>query len=169
MPVETPELAAAVQLAQFAHREQTEFAGNPYTDHLNRVCVLLINKWPSLLFDKYIMCIAILHDTIEDTDVTEFQLQQEFGTVVARTVAVLSRDKERVTYQDFIHSIVVSGNLRALMVKWANVKDHLRLDDTNNEYHKNHPGMLQRYNAALVILEDEITRRKDEIETLIAF
>ena len=47
----------------------------------------------SLTDDEEVLAAAVLHDTVEDTDVTKAQLECEFGRRVAELVAAESEDK----------------------------------------------------------------------------
>lgn len=60
-------LAKAYEFASFKHRNQTRKNGNktPYINHPIEVCRILTDCDIS---DVNILCGAILHDTIEDTD-----------------------------------------------------------------------------------------------------
>ena len=55
--------------------------------------------------DEEIISAAILHDTIEDTDVTYEDLKQEFGTRVADLVAAESEDKSKTWIERKGHTL----------------------------------------------------------------
>ena len=59
----------------------------------------------TLTFDEEIISAAILHDTIEDTDVTYEDLKQEFGTRVADLVAAESEDKSKTWIERKGHTL----------------------------------------------------------------
>lgn len=91
---------AAWHFATLAHGDQTykrpqEGQEFPYINHLASVAMevsLALSKSPeSYDADLAIQC-ALLHDTIEDTDITETQVTASFGTAVANGVMALSKN-----------------------------------------------------------------------------
>ena len=72
----------AFNLAQDAHEGQYRASGRPYITHPCVVCDILID----LGFDVATLCAALLHDTVEDTYVTDAQLREEFGEEIANLV-----------------------------------------------------------------------------------
>lgn len=67
-------------------RQKRKYTGNSYTDHLAEVAGITA----SVLLDEQAIAIAWLHDTIEDTDVTEGELLKKFGVRVTEGVMALS-------------------------------------------------------------------------------
>ncbi len=85
----------AYRFAAEAHRGQT-YPGTdlPYLMHLSFVAMEVmaaLTVEPGHDGTLAVQC-ALLHDTIEDTDVTHEQVVQAFGTSVARSVLALSKD-----------------------------------------------------------------------------
>ena len=74
-PNDTAIILRAFKLAQDAHEGQYRASGRPYITHPCVVCDILID----LGFDVATLCAALLHDTVEDTYVTDQQLREEFG------------------------------------------------------------------------------------------
>ena len=72
----------ASQLALRAHDGQTRASGKPYFEHVQAVAGLLAD----LGFDSETIAAAILHDVVEDTDVTLEVIRQQFGKDIARLV-----------------------------------------------------------------------------------
>lgn len=66
--------------------------------------------------------IALLHDVLEDTDATYDELKKEFGTDIAHTVLVLTREKEEA-YEDYIARVKTNND--AVAVKIADIADNL--------------------------------------------
>ena len=79
--------------------------------------------------DPIVLCAALLHDTIEDTETTEGELRQLFGDKVASIVLEVTDDKalpkEMRKRLQIEHAHTLSGE--AQLVKWAdkicNLKD----------------------------------------------
>lgn len=79
------ELGKALMFAQKAHAGQLDKGGNPYIFHVARVADRVESEEGKI--------VALLHDTIEDTDVTFEDLLIEFGASVAYAVFALTRKK----------------------------------------------------------------------------
>ena len=78
-------LNRAYVYAMQKHGTQKRDSGDPYFSHPLEVAAILTD----LRVDDATIVIALLHDTIEDTDVTYEDLKQEFGTRVADLVAAV--------------------------------------------------------------------------------
>jgi len=76
----------AITLATNAHRGQ-EYGGGDYTKHLRDVAMFLGSHG---FGEDYWQVAAWLHDTVEDTDVTIEQIEQEFGVTVAHLVEAVT-------------------------------------------------------------------------------
>lgn len=77
---------AAAEFAAFKHREQRRkgMRGSPYINHSLAAASMLAQQGG--VDDVDVLAAAILHDTIEDTDTTEMELEREFGRAVASIV-----------------------------------------------------------------------------------
>lgn len=129
----------AKEIADKAHRDQVDKNGKPYIEHIYRVANRL-----EYLEDKMI---AFLHDTIEDTDVTEKDLRKEFPEFVVEAVKSLTRNKEQETYEEFIKRAAL--NDMAVKVKVADIKDNYE-----RKMLEPRPDLKKRYREALEFLED---------------
>lgn len=77
----------ALCFADEAHSGQMrDFSGEPYIEHPKRVAEIVSEAG---MDDEHII-IALLHDTIEDTDVTSEQIHKQFGTTVGVGVDYLT-------------------------------------------------------------------------------
>ncbi len=83
-------LLNTVSFATEAHKHQQRKSGGAYIGHPVRMATALANAGVS---DILPLQIALLHDTIEDTDTTYEDLKQNFGQEVADGVVELSDDK----------------------------------------------------------------------------
>ena len=79
MPYDVERIADAYGLACEAHRGQLRLSGDPYVTHPVEVAVILID----LGLDTDSLIAALLHDVVEDTEVTLEQIQKKFGPDVA--------------------------------------------------------------------------------------
>ena len=81
-PAELARLNDACALSEAAHAGQTRASGEPYVRHVLAVASILAE----LHLDTDTLIAAVLHDTVEDTDVTLDDLRDRFGDDVARLV-----------------------------------------------------------------------------------
>ncbi len=81
----------AYQLADYLHRDAKRDSGEPYIIHpLNVAYILVLRK-----ADVDTICAALLHDTIEDTDILKEELAKEFNNTIAELVDGVSKLKGR--------------------------------------------------------------------------
>ena len=126
----------AFQYAYDGHAGQNRKSGEPYITHPLHVAIYLSD----LNFDKETIAAALLHDLIEDTDVTYNDLKKIFGEEVADIVdGVTKLDKIKYNSNeeakaDAIRKMVIamSKDIRVLILKLA---DRLHNIETI-EYHK---------------------------------
>ena len=98
-----------LQLALHAHKGQKDLDGNPVILHIMAVGAAGKNEVEQK--------VGILHDIIEDTDVTREDLRKSgVDEEVIRAVDLLTH-RNTDTYEDYIKNIVESGNRTAMMVK----------------------------------------------------
>ncbi len=108
-------LEKAITIAVTAHRGQRDKAGQPYILHPLR----LMQKCST----EAEMIVAVLHDVIEDTDVTTDHLEREgFDTEVIQALRCLTKTKGE-HYPDFIER--VSKNQLARRVKILDLTDNM--------------------------------------------
>ena len=86
----------AMNLAYHAHHGQFDKGGVPYIFHPIHLA--------EQMDDEISTCVALLHDTVEDTAVTLEQLAQEFPKEVVDAVALLTH-ADGVEYFDYVRSI----------------------------------------------------------------
>ena len=65
----------AYEFAKAHHGDQLRKSGEPYIVHPVQVAYILA----TLSLDDSTICAALLHDTVEDTDITKQDLVQEFS------------------------------------------------------------------------------------------
>src|SRR5215831_12064375 len=86
-------ILAAAGFAAKVHAGQKRkgLAGEPYVNHLIEVAELIAGSSDEL--DANLVMAGLLHDTIEDSDVTAHELEQRFGADVAGLVVEATDDK----------------------------------------------------------------------------
>ena len=96
MTVQESQLGAFVRAVAFAaekhrHQRRKDADASPYINHpISLASVLAIEGGIS---DPTVLCAAVLHDTIEDTQTTAEELESIFGPVVASIVLEVTDDK----------------------------------------------------------------------------
>lgn len=107
----------AVNLVTEKFIDKKDKAGKPYLDHLYAVAGDFANN-PKLFI------IAILHDVIEDTDVTKEDLSRYFGEEIANVVDLLTH-KENEPYKAYIERIGTDSE--ATRVKMSDLRHNMSL------------------------------------------
>lgn len=114
----------AMKIAYRAHHGQTDKGGIPYIFHPYHLA--------EQMTDEYTACVALLHDVVEDTDVTLEQLAEIFPKEVVEAVALMTHNDD-TPYLDYVARI--ASNPIAKAVKLADLlhnSDKTRLEDQGN-------------------------------------
>jgi guanosine-3',5'-bis(diphosphate) 3'-pyrophosphohydrolase len=123
-------VSAAYELAERAHRGMRRKSGEPYIIHPLAVTALLAE----MRLDADALIAGLLHDTVEDTDVTFDQLEQEFGATVRRIVegeTKISKLAVRVYADEQAENLrqmllAMIGDVRIILVKLADRLHNMR-------------------------------------------
>ncbi|HDR2377123.1 TPA: hypothetical protein QCH88_004370 [Enterobacter asburiae] len=116
IPVLTPaqELALAIKIAAEGHLNQRDKGGNPYILHPLKVMHYLKTD------DFQLMAIGVLHDVLEDTDITASDLViMGFSTRVVDGTVDLTKVSGQ-TEEEYVNGIV--KNYDAILVKLADLR-----------------------------------------------
>lgn len=116
--------AQSLTMEKFYHK--TDKAGKPYLYHLHKVATMSFYmgwKFAPLVEDKpdfAMKCFltGLLHDIVEDTDVTVETLSEYFDAEVVKAVSLVTRLKGE-PYEDYFENVLSSDNLIALIVKYC--------------------------------------------------
>lgn len=87
-------------------------------------------------FADFVYAVAILHDIIEDSDVTVKQIDDIFGNIafegktIGECVNCLTHDKEKETYEEYIIRVKNNNHAVVYLVKLADMKDHFMQTET---------------------------------------
>lgn len=131
-----------ITIMKAAHDGQTDKSGNPYYMHPLWVMGHLGDV------PDYVKVAALLHDTLEDTHLTEKDLAARGIEKRSIDIIVTVTRKKEETYRDFINRIATSGNEWAIRVKLA--------DNAHNLSRPLPPemeGLHRRYRLARAVLE----------------
>ncbi|MEU6081709.1 HD domain-containing protein [Streptomyces sp. NPDC047108] len=121
-------LRRAYVLAESSHRGQMRKSGEPYITHPLAVTLILAE----LGAETTTLTASLLHDTVEDTDVTLDQVREEFGDGVGYLVDGVTK-LEKVDYgaaaepETFRKMLVATGNdVRVMSIKLADRLHNMR-------------------------------------------
>ena len=140
--VYTPLTSRAMRLAYEAHHGQTDKNGIPYIFHPIHLA--------ESMDDETSTCVALLHDTVEDTAVTLEDLAAQFPAEVVNAVRLLTHGED-VDYFDYVRAI--KQDPIAVKVKLADLRhngDPNRICNQGNQERRR-----AKYAAARAILEAE--------------
>lgn len=134
----------AMQFAMEAHSGAVRKGSTkPYILHPIEVLQIL----SSMNADTNLMVAGLLHDTVEDTDVTMLDIYDQFGTDVAALVSSHTEDKRRTWYMRKLNTYhhVSSAPLREKMLVLADKVANLR--NTYADYKTIGDELWTRFNA----------------------
>jgi GTP pyrophosphokinase len=89
-------LEHAVSTVQRAHQHQQRASGEPYVNHLLAVVEIL----DGLHLDHETLTAALLHDVVEDTDVTLKDIEKEFSPAIVRLVDGVTKMERISEFQE---------------------------------------------------------------------
>ena len=134
----------AIETAAKAHDGQVDKAGQPYIYHPLRVMLYAQG-------DERVKCAAVLHDVMEDSDMTETDLIKiGFGEDIITALKLLTRE-EGQDYFDYVRAL--KKNSIAKAVKLADLKDNMDMsrikEPTERDFLR-----LEKYKKAKALLEE---------------
>ena len=121
-------ISGAYALAEEAHRPQKRKSGLPYILHPLAVALIVVEEMRQT--DPAIVCAALLHDVVEDTDHTIEEIRSLFGDDVATLVAAVTKpNKQQVdNFQHILGS--VNKDVRVLILKLSDRLHNMRTLDS---------------------------------------
>ena len=142
----TPLTIRAMSMAYDAHHGQLDKSGVPYVLHPLHLA--------EQMDDEISCCAALLHDVVEDTDITPEQLAKAFPAEVVEAVRLLTHDPD-TDYFDCVRAM--KGNPIAVKVKLADLAHNMDASRfAGVEVPKERIGYFRdKYTKALAILLEE--------------
>ena len=126
-------LVRAYKFSDVAHAGQVRHSGEPYVSH----CIEVARILADLQLDTTTVASGLLHDIVEDTDITVEDVAREFGTEIAEIVDGLtkianlplsSREERQVeNYRKLLLSI--AKDARVILIKLADRLHNMRTLD----------------------------------------
>lgn len=131
----------ALKISFNAHKNQVDKSGMPYVYHPFHLA--------EQMDDEYSTCVALLHDVVEDTNISIDDLKSEgFPIEVINAIELMTHD-DSVPYLDYVKTI--KTNPIASKVKLADLKhnsDLSRLDVVDNKTLER----VEKYKKAINVL-----------------
>ncbi len=120
----------AYDIAKEKHGNQFRMSGEPYIIHPMYVAYIVAN----LGLDDEAVCAALLHDIVEDTDLTHEDLIREFGETIANMVAGVTKLKsirftsvEESQAENYRKMFLAMGkDIRVILIKLADRLHNMR-------------------------------------------
>ena len=142
----------AIRAAAVLHHHETRKGSMPYpyVTHLYSVAMMLADYTT----DEDVIVAGLLHDTIEDTDYTLAELEEDFGGRVAEIVNVLSEPKmvngQKIAWAErkkIYAKQLKAGPVEAIMIAAADKTHNFRT--SVEEYYDDHNRFLQDFGKNL--------------------
>ena len=130
-PYDLEKIIAAYEVANEAHSGVKRSSGEPYITHPIAVACILLE----FCMDTDTICAALLHDVVEDTDVTLDTLKRRFGDDVANLVdgvtkigqVPLNNTKEEQQAENIRKILIaMSKDIRVIIIKLADRLHNMR-------------------------------------------
>ncbi len=123
-------IAKAYQFGEVAHTGQLRKDGTPFFNHPTSVSLILAE----LEMDEETIIAALLHDTVEDTDVTLADVEKTFGKEVAALVdgvtklAVINYETKQERQVENLRKmfLAMSSDIRVILIKLADRLHNIR-------------------------------------------
>jgi len=124
------QIRKAFDLSLDAHKEMRRKSGEPYIYHPLEVALICVEEIG--LGPTSIIC-ALLHDVVEDTDLTLADIERDFGTKVARIIDGLTKIAENFEQSQSAQAenfrkmlLTLSEDVRVILIKLADRLHNMR-------------------------------------------
>jgi len=129
-PQDVEHVRVAIEFSRVAHQGQTRHSGDPYVTHPIAVALILT----PLHLDVQSIIAALLHDVVEDTEISSEQIAEKFGLPVAELVDGLSKlekihfeTREDAQAENFRKMLLaMARDVRVILIKLADRLHNMR-------------------------------------------
>ena len=126
----TDSIQKAYDFAKSQHEDQCRKSGEPYIIHPLQVAYILAD----LELDDATICAALLHDVVEDTDITIEDIEKQFGIEIAELVDGVTKlgrlqftSYEEQQVEDYRKMFLAMGkDIRVILIKLADRLHNMR-------------------------------------------
>ena len=134
----------SLEIALRAYAGQKDKAGKTYILHPLRIMGNMTSEEE--------MSVALLHDVIEDSDITaQYLLDEGIPSNIVDAVILLTKQDDQ-TYEEFIN--IIKGNLLAKKIKKADIEDNINILRLN-EVKTTDLERIKKYHKAWNVLNKE--------------
>lgn len=141
----------ALEISTTLFEKDTDKGGNPYIEHL-----VYVYRNVSTMDEKVV---ALLHDVIEDKNVTKEDLIEiGFPDRIVNDVVTLTRIKP-MEYKEYIDSIIKNGSICALNVKLADILNNMDISRIKNPVISDYERVTKKYIPA----HERVVNRLEEL------
>ncbi|MBC8535534.1 HD domain-containing protein [Feifania hominis] len=145
----TPLTNKAMRIAYAAHQGQTDKSGQPYIFHPYHLA--------EQMTDEVTICVALLHDVAEDTDVTLQELAQEFPKEIVEALRLLTHTVD-MDYFDYVRAICKNPVAKAVkLADLAHNADESRFSGCKDVEEAQFILRREKYSKVRAILEGSDT------------
>ncbi|MCI8622209.1 MAG: bifunctional (p)ppGpp synthetase/guanosine-3',5'-bis(diphosphate) 3'-pyrophosphohydrolase [Provencibacterium sp.] len=163
-------IGEAYRVAELAHGEQKRASGEPYIIHPLNVAQIVV----SLGMDSESVEAALLHDVVEDTDLTQEDISRQFGQPVAdmvdgvtklRKIPFSSREEQQAENVRKM-LLAMAKDVRVIIIKLADRLHNLRTLDYVKEQSRRDKALETMEVYAPIANRLGMTQIKEELEDL---
>lgn len=131
----------ALRIAIEAHEGQKDLDGNPVILHPMTVAIAGRNREEQIA--------GLLHDVVEDSGITfEELIRRGVDENIVDALRLLTHDKNKMTYEEYVEQIASSGNDIAIHVKYNDLCHNLQRGRAGS-----HWSIVAKHEKALSIIE----------------
>jgi GTP pyrophosphokinase len=129
-PVEMNLIVSAHEMAEHIHEFQKRLDGTPYFWHVTRTVKIIVHELK--IFDSDIICAALLHDALEDSDIlTPEIISFNFGPYISYLVESLTKHFKLTDESKALEEInylerIKNSSVDCLIIKLAERLDNFR-------------------------------------------
>ena len=132
-PIDLDRVRAAYEMAKRGHEGQKRKDGSPYLSHCVATAIIAVDFG----LDEDSIVSALLHDTIEDTDITHAEIEKQFGPAVADIVDGVTKltrvqytSKEDEQMENLRKMLMaMAKDIRVILIKIADRLHNMRTMD----------------------------------------
>ena len=142
----------ALKLVSIIFQDKKDKEGDPYISHLIRVSKKLKNPNTRVA--------GLLHDTIEDIEYMSFNSLTElkFNDEIIELIRLVTKDPS-LNYHDQITKIIVSNNIEAIKLKYADMSDNYDLERLKKLSPEQQEYFHHKYGPEIIRLKEILEER----------
>ena len=153
----------AIHWARKYHGSQMRKSGEPYYTHPLEVAYLIsVHSKPT----TNTIVVSILHDIIEDTEVTAGMILDNFGWRIAEMVDALTRDRPdgtKLSVEEILSNALERGDKEVLLIKLVDRLHNMMTIDSMSSEKQKKIALETLENFVALTMSLEITEIKDEL------